>query len=93
MVHGLSYPNGRATRQIAEKFVWTNMNKNIIAWTKACFHYQQSKVTRHNRLIPEKLPIPDARFERLTHVHLDLIGSLLPSRGFRYCLTLIDRFS
>jgi len=44
--------------------------------------------TRH--LIPEKLPMPDARFD---YVHLDLIGSLPPSRGYRYCLTLMDRFS
>ena len=91
MVHGMSHPSGRATRrQIAQKFVWTNMNKDIAAWAKACLHCQRSKITRHNHLVPEKIPIPDARFD---HVHLDLIGPLPPSRGFRYCLTLIDRFS
>jgi len=45
MVHGLSHPGGKAIRQqIAQKFVWTNMNKHIAAWAKACLHCQRSKV-------------------------------------------------
>lgn len=34
--------------------------------------------------------MPDARFD---YVHLDIVGPMSPSRGYRYCLTLIDRFS
>jgi len=31
--------------------------------------------------------------QRFQHVHLDIIGSLPLSKNFRYCLTMIDRFS
>ncbi|XP_064485157.1 uncharacterized protein LOC135397482 [Ornithodoros turicata] len=34
--------------------------------------------------------MPDARF---AHVHLDLVGPLPPSRGHKYLLTVVDRFS
>lgn len=66
------------------------MNKNILSWAKTCINCQQSKISRHNHLIPLKIPIPDDRFE---HVHLDIVGPLPPSRGFRYILTSIDRFT
>jgi len=91
MVHGMSHPSGRATKQqIAWKFVWSSMNKDITAWVRECLHCQRSKITRYNRLTPERFPIPAACFD---HVHLDIIGLLSPSRGFRYCLILIDHFS
>ncbi|XP_011060754.1 PREDICTED: uncharacterized protein LOC105149794 [Acromyrmex echinatior] len=52
----------------------------------------QSKITRHVQLhsIPEKFVTPDGRFE---HVHMNLIGPLPESDGYRYCVTMIDRFS
>ena len=91
MVHRMSHPSGRATRrQIAQKFVWTGMNKDITTWAKACLNCQRAKIARHNHFVPEKLRVPDARFE---HVHLDIIGPLPTAQGFKYCLTLIDRFS
>ncbi|KAL0893731.1 hypothetical protein ABMA27_013877 [Loxostege sticticalis] len=32
-------------------------------------------------------------FTRFKYVHLDLIGPLPPSAGYRYCLTAVDRFT
>lgn len=91
MVHRMSHPSGRATRrQIAQKFVWIGMNKDITAWAKSCLQCQRSKIARHNHFTPERIPVPDSRFE---HVHLDIIGPLPQVGEFRYCLTLIDRFS
>lgn len=49
---------------------------------------QRAKIHRHNIRSPEHIPVPDDRF---THVHLDVVGPLPPSQGFRYCLTIIDR--
>ena len=37
---------------------------------------------------PEAIPIPARRF---SHVHVDLVGPLPPSGGFRYLFTIIDR--
>ena len=34
--------------------------------------------------------LPSVRF---SHVHIDLIGPLSVSSGFRYCLTSIDRYN
>lgn len=31
--------------------------------------------------------------KRFDHVHLDIIGPLPPSRGYSYCLTMIDRYT
>lgn len=89
-VHGLSHPSGRATvQQIRHKYVWPGMKKDIINWARTCLPCQRSKIHRHNRLIPNKIDIPNNRFD---HVHLDIV--VLPLvQGYRYCLTMIDRFS
>ncbi|GFX44925.1 integrase catalytic domain-containing protein [Trichonephila clavipes] len=51
---------------------------------------QRAKVSRHTRSEIGKFEIPSSRFK---HVHIDLVGPLPPSEGFRYCLTCVDRFS
>jgi len=51
---------------------------------------QQSKVQRHIRLQPLKIPIPQRRF---SHIHVDLVGPLLNSNGFTHIFTMIDRTS
>lgn len=51
--------------------------------------FQRSKVHRHNRVPPQHIDTPDNRFD---HVNLDLIELPLVN-GFKYCLTIIDRFS
>lgn len=66
------------------------MNKGITTWVKACLHCQRAKIAQHNYFVPEKLRVPDAWFQ---HVHLDIIGPLPIAQRFKYCLTLIDRFS
>lgn len=45
---------------------------------------------RSSKNSPRKIAVPEHRFQ---HVHLDLIGPLPPCKSFRYCLTMIDRFS
>ncbi|XP_033213907.1 uncharacterized protein K02A2.6-like [Belonocnema kinseyi] len=47
-------------------------------------------MSRHNRLLPAKFAEPGCRFH---HVHMDIVGPLPDSHGFKYCLTIIDRFS
>ncbi|GFS70976.1 transposon Ty3-I Gag-Pol polyprotein [Nephila pilipes] len=51
---------------------------------------QRAKVSQHTRSENGKFELPSSRFE---HVHIDLVGPLPPSEGFRYCLTCVDRFS
>lgn len=66
------------------------MHRDIATWARNCLTCQQSKITRHVKTAPADFIAPDGRFE---HVHIDLIGPLPPCKGFRYCLTMIDRFS
>lgn len=56
---------------------------------ECCVLCQRNKVTRHNKAQIAKFEIPDSRFKR---INIDLI-TLPPSKGYRYCLTIIDRFS
>ena len=65
------------------------MCRDISDWCKACHECQQSKISRHNRLLPPDFTAPDGRFR---HVHMDIIGTLPINNDFRYCLTIIDRF-
>ena len=64
------------------------MAKDIKEWARTCLACQQSKIHQHNHTLPIKIPVPDTRFE---HVHI--VDPLPPSKGFKYLLTMIDRFT
>ena len=66
------------------------MNKNILELARTCLDCQQSKISRHVKTYPNFFEPPEARFAQ---VHIDLIGPLPESEGYKYCLTCIDRFS
>ena len=57
-------------------------------WCRSCISCQRGKVLRHVQLHPEKILVP---FRRFSHIHVDLVGPLPPSQGFRYLLTCVDR--
>lgn len=87
--HNLAHPSGRTTKKmIAQRFVWPRMQKDIAYWAKTCLPCQKSKIHRHNHRRPEQIPIPEDRFQ---HVHMDIVGPLPNSKGYKYCLTIIDR--
>lgn len=66
------------------------MNKDIALWTRQCIYFQPSKIHRHNRAALDFFNTPDERF---SHINSDIVGPLPPSNGYRYLLTIIDRFS
>ena len=90
-LHRLSHPGIRSTqRLISARFVWPCMQRDIRQWTRACHSCQRTKTGRHTAAPLGAFPLPDARFQ---HIHLDLVGPLPPSAGFRYLVTCVDRFS
>ncbi|GFS98067.1 hypothetical protein TNCV_2855121 [Trichonephila clavipes] len=90
-LHALSHPGVRASlKMVTERYVWPSMRQDFALWAGACLQCQRAKVSRHTRSEIGKFEIPSSRFE---HVHIDLVGPLPPSEGFRYCLTCVDRFS
>uniref|UniRef100_A0ABD2VSY0 Integrase catalytic domain-containing protein n=1 Tax=Trichogramma kaykai TaxID=54128 RepID=A0ABD2VSY0_9HYME len=66
------------------------MTRDITNWCKCCLDCQQSKISRYNKLSPAQFTAPDARFQ---HIHVDLVGPLPPRDGYRFILSIIDRFS
>ncbi len=84
-LHSLSHPGVRAKqRLITSRYVWPGINTHIRNWAQAC---QRSKVQRHT---VSTCATPDARF---TEIHLDLVGPLPPSQGYKYLLICDDRFT
>lgn len=90
IVHGPAHPSRRATMQeLRKRFVWPSIRKDAVSWARQCLPCQRSKIQRHNQINPDRIRVPDNRFE---HIHMDLIY-LPPVKNFKYCLTIIDRFS
>lgn len=91
LIHNSAHPGGKITdRLIRKKYVWPFMNRDVKNWCRSCIQCQRSKVTRHTTMLPSHFIAPDSRF---LHVHMDIIGPLPVCDGFKYCLTLINRFS
>lgn len=86
--HDMCHPGVRATRsQVANKYFWPTMNKQVGEWTKACTSCQRAKVHRH--VVTPIGSLPSS--QRFDHIHIDIIGPLQPSKENRYCVTIIDR--
>ena len=90
-IHDLGHPGIRTTRKlVTERFVWHGMCKDIAQFVRSCHSCAASKVQKHNRATLSQFPQPTAR---LQHVHVDIVGPLPVSRGYKYLLTVIDRYT
>lgn len=90
-IHGISHPGIRGTTKLmTSRFVWNGINKDSANFAKTCVECQRSKVNRHIRSPIGSYQPPDQRFQ---HINIDIVGPLPPSNGFRYCLTIIDRYT
>lgn len=90
-LHSASHPGIRATqRLLADRYVWPRMRADVKRWVQTCLPCQRNKVQRHTRPTPSEFPPPDRRF---SHIHADLVGPLPLCQGFRYILTIVDRFT
>ncbi|CAK9809028.1 Retrovirus-related Pol polyprotein from transposon 412 [Anthophora quadrimaculata] len=90
-LHNLAHPGAKATAKlVAQRFVWPGMQKDCKIWTQACIPCQRAKISRHVSTPVGSFGVPSTRFE---HVHVDIVGPLLMSRGYRYCVTCVDRYT
>ncbi|KAJ8731369.1 hypothetical protein PYW07_004533 [Mythimna separata] len=88
--HNLCHSGIKTTRkQVTSKFFWASMNKDVTTWTRNCVGCQRAKVHRHVVTPLGSFP-PSQRFE---HIHIDIVGPLRLSYDYRYCVTIIDRFT
>lgn len=89
--HNISHLGKRAMKKLlGNHCFWPTIAADIEHWCATCMECQSSKISRHTKTAPEVIPMPKSRF---SHVHIDLVGPLTPSSGFRYMLTMVDRFT
>lgn len=90
-LHSLSHPGANAsTKLVAERYVWPGVRKDCRQWSRQCLACQRAKVNRHVSSPLGTFGLPRARF---AFVHVDIIGPLPVSQGYRYCFTAVDRFT
>ena len=60
LVHELAHPSIKeTTRQVARRFVWHGMKKQVTQWTRACPRCQKCKVTQHIKSPLQEYPPAD----------------------------------
>lgn len=90
-LHSLSHPGANASiKLVTERFIWPSINKDCREWARSCLACQRAKVTRHVSAPLGTYRLPRSRF---MFIHIDLIGPMPMSQGFKYCLTVIDRYT
>ncbi|XP_059805130.1 uncharacterized protein LOC132380394 [Hypanus sabinus] len=77
-------------RMVSNRFVWHGLCKQVSEWAGTCMHCQTAKVQRHTKAPPQQFHPAHRRFD---HIHVDIVGPLPVSRGARYLLTIVDRFT
>ena len=81
LYHSQSHPSARVTdRLIRKHHIWPHLTRDIAKYCRTCLPCQTSKISRKNKTKPAQFDTPDARFQ---HVHIDIVGLLLPSNGHR----------
>lgn len=49
-------------KTLSQRFVWANMAKDAAKWMRTCLPCQKSKIHRHQKNMPEHIPVPKERF-------------------------------
>ena len=91
LLHGTAHPGiQRTTALVQQHYMWPGMAKDIRERVQSCPDCQKAKVHRHSHVPFQPFETPDERF---SHVHLDIVGPLPDSHGYRYLVTAVDRFT
>ncbi|GBN35451.1 Transposon Tf2-9 polyprotein [Araneus ventricosus] len=90
-IHSLAHPGVKSTvKQIASRFIWINIRKDITQWATFFIHCQKNKINRHTRAqIATYIEVDD----RFSVINIDIIGLFPTSEGRKYCFTCVDRFT
>ena len=89
--HNLAHPGVAASiRNLAARYFWPGMRRDIKNWVQTCIQCQKAKVTRHNKTPVGQMPPSSGKFR---DVHIDIVGPLSTNQGYSYLLTIIDRYS
>ena len=91
LLHGTNHPGIKTSKKIvSDRFVWSSVHRDCALWAKTCVPCQRAKVHRHNKTALGSFSLPRVRFR---DIHVDIVGPLPESQGYKYLLTCIDRFT
>jgi len=80
-LHDLAHPGIKASvKLVMQRFIWLGIQQDCTEWVRGCIKCQKAKITRHNQTIPGTFEKPTQRFQ---HIHMDIVGPLPISEGFR----------
>ncbi|KAI7687386.1 hypothetical protein SSS_09590 [Sarcoptes scabiei] len=88
--HNLNHPSFKerfTKRKIQEKYYWPSTKTDIQYMSNA--RCQLSKINKRVKIAPLRSEIPAERFK---YIHIDIV-SMPDDQGYRYVLTIIDRFT
>ena len=77
-------------RLIRRQYIYFELTRDVALYYRTCLPCQTSKISRENKTKPVQFDIPEARFQ---YVHVEIVRPLLISSGYRYLLTMVDRYS
>ena len=91
LFHHVDHPSVRETgRRTCSQYYWPKMKKDITSFVTTCHPCQLAKQARSVDPGVGDFPVPDKRF---SFIHLDIVGPMPESSGFKYLLTILDRTS
>ncbi|GBN35834.1 Retrovirus-related Pol polyprotein from transposon 412 [Araneus ventricosus] len=91
VIHSLAHSGAKATANaVKQRFIWTSLKKDCSEFCKRCIPCQKSKVGSHFISPNGDFSLPSAIF---SYIRLDVVGPLPSSKGYKYCLTAVDRFT
>lgn len=91
LIHGLAHPGIRLSkRMMAERFVWHGLHRDVGLWAKTCISCQKAKVQKHTSAALQEFALPKQRFR---DIHIDIVGPLPESGGFKNLFTIVDRYT
>ena len=88
-LHGLGHISIKESiRRIATYYFWNDMKTEITQFCQTCHGCQSAKPTKFKPPHLGHFEVPDSRF---SHIHIDIVGPLPESQGYKHLLTTIDR--
>ena len=75
-------------RRVSSHYYWLDIKTEVTRYVQTCHGCQSVKPTKLRPPHLGKFEVPDDRF---THCHIDIVGPLPVSNGYKYILTIVDR--
>ena len=87
--NGLDHAGEKITKKrVAMYYYWKGIKDQVELFVKTCHGCQSVKPSKLKPPHIGNFELPDQRF---SHIHLDIVGPLPPSKEYKYLLTIKDR--